>query len=558
MHQTALETRRPGATVIPIIISSDKTQLTLFRDKTAYPIYLTIGNIPKRTRRKVSCHAQILIGYIPTTKLVGISNKEARRRALANLYHACMRDVLGPISSYGETGLDLLSGDGVWRRCHPIFAAFVGDYPEQALVTCTYYGRCPKCTVPRGQLGKYESFPLRIQSALIDTYHLVDRDVHIFRLACHEAGLKPIYHPFWETLPLADVFHSITPDILHQMHQGMVKHLVSWVIRIFGAATINARCRAIPPNHNVMFFSKGITRLSRVSGLEHKKMCSILLGLIVDLPVPGGQDSTRIIRAVRALMDFLYLAQYESHTSDTISELQECLMRFHDNKSAFIDLGIREHFSLPKLHSLSHYASSIQLFGTTDNYNTEQSERLHIDLAKNAYRATNHKDEFRQMTKWLERRERIQQLSAFIDGVQSHGELQSPYQKAMGPAHACALTLKMKQRPTKARVLFDVLARDYAALDFQDALADFIAQTNCPGASGAALRHRAHDTHIPFSGVPVYFNMKFTKGSESEIVDVVHVRPEQKDLHGRTIPARFDTVLVNGTRGGNKSQSEFY
>jgi hypothetical protein len=191
-----------------------------------------------------------------------------------------MRDVLRPISSYGETGLDLMSGDGVWRRCHLIFAVFVGDYPEQGLVTCTFYGRCPKCTVPLGQLGEYESFPLRVQSGHLDTYQLADSDIHAFNVACRETGMKPIYHPFWVSLPLADVFHSITPDILHRMHQGMIRHAVLWIIKIFGAAAIDTRSRAIPPNHNIKVFTNGITVLSRVSGFEHKKMCAILLGLI--------------------------------------------------------------------------------------------------------------------------------------------------------------------------------------------------------------------------------------------------------------------------------------
>lgn len=522
---------------------------------------MTIGNIPKHVRRKLSCHAQILIGYIPTTKLVDISNRTARRRALANLYHSCMHEVLGPISSYGETGLEMMSGDGVWRRCHPIFAVFVGDYPEQVLVTCTYSGRCPKCKAPPDQLGEYKTFPPRVQSSVLDQYDLADGDVNIFHRACREADVKPIYHPFWETLPLADVYLSITPDILHQMFQGMVKHIITWLIGIFGAVAIDTRCRAMPPNHNVMPFPKGITAFSRFSGHEHKKVCSILLGLVVDLRVPGGQDSTRVIRAVHALMDFLYLAQYGSHTSDTISELQDCLARFHDNKDVFLDLGIRKHFNLPKLHSMSHYASSIRLFGTTDNYNTEQSERLHIDLAKDAFRASNRKDEYSQMTRWLERREKIQQFSAFIDSeldLRQEEDLRLPAQKAIGPPRASTLALKMAQRPSKGRVLFDVLARDYGALDFQDALADFIAQTNYPGASGAALRQRAHDTHIPFSGVPVYHNIKFRKSGEfeeSNIVDVVHVRPEHKDTRGRIIPGRFDTVLVNG-RGPNGIQAQ--
>ena len=192
------------------------------------------------------------------------------------------------------------SGNGIWQRCHPIFASFVGDYQEQFLVTCTYNGQCPKCKVPLGQLGEYQTFPRRIQSTVIDTYQLSDADVHTFNRACHETGMKPVYHPFWETLPLADIFLSITPDILYQMFQGMVKCLVEWLIQIFGAAVIDARCRMIPPNHKITLFTKGITPLSSPSGHEHKKMCSILLGLIIDLPVPGGYNSTRIIKAVRA------------------------------------------------------------------------------------------------------------------------------------------------------------------------------------------------------------------------------------------------------------------
>jgi Plavaka transposase len=401
--------------VIPVIVSSDKTQLTLFRDKMAYPIYLTIGNIPKDIRWKPSHNAQLLVGYIPTTKLGGMNVKAARCRALANLFHSCMHSVLGPISSYGESGLPMMSGDGIWRRCHPIFAIFVSDYPEQALVTCTYNGRCPKCFVTAGQLGEHQTFPRRTQDAVLDTYQLAGGDNCTFHAACHEVGLKPVFRLFWQSFPLADIFLSITPDILHQMLQGVMKHLIGWLVSIFGAVAIDARCKAIPPSHKTMLFTKGIATLSRVSGHEHKKMCSILLGLIIDLPIPGGRDSSRVVKAVRALLDFLFLAQFPSQTSDTIRRLEDSLSVFHDNKQVFIDLEVRENFKIPKLHSLTHYAQSIQLFGTTDNYNTEQSERLHINFTKDAYRATNRKDEYSQMTVWLKRREKIKQHADSIE-----------------------------------------------------------------------------------------------------------------------------------------------
>lgn len=81
--QIEVEKKTLGATIIPIIISTDKTQLTVFRNKSAYPVYMTIGNIPKDIRRKPSRRAYILLGYLPTTKLNHITNKASRRRAIS-------------------------------------------------------------------------------------------------------------------------------------------------------------------------------------------------------------------------------------------------------------------------------------------------------------------------------------------------------------------------------------------------------------------------------------------------------------------------------------------
>ena len=82
-------------------------------------------------------------------------------------------------------------------------------------------------------------------------------------------------------------------------------------------------------------------------------------------------------------------------------------------------------------------------------------------------------------------------------------------------------------------------------MDFQDALADFIARINHPRASATALRTLAEDTLLPFRTVPVFHKIKFVS-TNSEVIDAVHIRPDQKDTRGRPIPSRFDTVLVRG------------
>ncbi|KAH9020909.1 hypothetical protein EDB85DRAFT_1839071, partial [Lactarius pseudohatsudake] len=79
---------------------------------------------------------------------------------------------------------------------------------------------------------------------------------------------------------------------------------------------------------------------------------------------------------------------------------------FHKSKSNFVHLGICHHFNTPKLHFASHYVDLIKLYSTMDNFNTKTTEWLHIDLAKDAYAATNHKDKFSQMMTWLEHKEK--------------------------------------------------------------------------------------------------------------------------------------------------------
>ncbi|KAI0316350.1 hypothetical protein OF83DRAFT_259608 [Amylostereum chailletii] len=394
---------------------------------------------------------------------------------------------------------------------------------------------------------------------------LEDGDASAFHAACREARLKPTFHPFWEDLPLTNIFVSVTPDILHQLYQGVVKHVVSWIQEpgVFGTDKIDAHCRRMPPNHHTQLFTSSISSLSRITGSEHKDICRILMGLIVDLPLPNGLDPAQLVHAVRTLLDFLHIAQFPSHTGETLDSLDDTLRRFHDNKQIFANLSVREHFNLPKIHSMCHYRPSIELFGTTDNYNTEQSERLHINFTKDAYRASNHKDEYPQMTTWLKRREKMQRHSAFIQWRLSEHPGASDVPE---PISETRLRVQLTKEPTHKVVSLDTLSDEYGAVDFSDALADFVTRHNNPSLGPAAARHVADNTRIPTRSVAVYHRIKFWNHDELgrdfglEEDDAIHVRPSRTDTLGRHVPGRFDTVLVKtrsgsaGGAGANKSR----
>ena len=271
-------------------------------------------------------------------------------------------------------------------------------------------GECPTCETPQDKLGEFvegQNLGHRDLKRILEALDSFDNDPGGFLQVCSEVGIKPIVELFWKDLPYVHIYRSITPDILHQLYQGIIKHLISWVTKALGPLEVDAWCRHMPLNHNIRHFIKGITSLSRVTGQEHNQMSHILMGLILDAPLLGGLSNVHLVYAVRALLDFLYLAQYLVHTDETLQLLEDSLQRFHDNKSIFVDLDIRDAFNIPKLHSTRHYIEYIKLYGTLDNFNTEYMERLHINLTKDAYAATNHKDEFTQMTIWLERKEEI-------------------------------------------------------------------------------------------------------------------------------------------------------
>ncbi|KAJ6552943.1 hypothetical protein B0H19DRAFT_1210996 [Mycena capillaripes] len=399
----------PGATVAPLILSSDKTMLSNFRgDNSAWPVYLTIGNIGKETRRQVSARATVLIGYLPIPKFDCFS-KNTRSLAKYRLFHQCMKVIMQSVIEAGKTGRHMVCADSKIRNVWPIFAAYVADYPEQCLVACCKENRCPICKVKPNQRGDHEKQPFR---DVRETLYLMQRQQagekdDVFE----EDGLRAVYPPFWADLPHSDIFQSFTPDLLHQLHKGVFKdHLVSWCLEIIDKLEVDRRFRDMPDHPGIRHFKNGISTVSQWTGSEHKEMEKVFLGLI------SAGAHPQMVTAVRDLMDFAYFASLQSHTSKTLSAMRDALDTFHLNKQIFIDLkGRQNHFNIPKIHSLDHYEPFFRLFGTADGFNTESPERLHIDYAKNAYRASNRKDYIDQMTLWLQRQEAVARFSAYLD-----------------------------------------------------------------------------------------------------------------------------------------------
>ncbi|RDX43467.1 hypothetical protein OH76DRAFT_1361159 [Lentinus brumalis] len=401
----------PGATAAPVILASDKTTLTVLRgDKTAWPVYLSIGNIDKAVRRKPSAHAFVLLGYVPVAKLKCFSDG-ARSEASYRLFHTCMAKMLEPLIEAGTVGVDMTCADALVRRVFPLLAAYIADHPEQCLVACCKENRCPRCLVPRNERGEPTAHTLRDHKLTADLLRRAAGDGDPLEQFA-EQGLRPVHRPFWADLPHTDIFSCIAPDILHQIHKGVLKdHLLEWCQDIIGVDELDARFAMLPEAHGLRHFGRGISVITQWTGGEAKEVEKVLLGLL------AGQTSVHVQKAARGLLDFFYYAQLEVHSDETLARMDAALATFHEHKDEFVALGIREHFNIPKLHSLVHYVEAIRRLGCLDGVNTETSERLHIDFAKNAYRASSRREYFTQMTTWLQRQEAVVRKDAFLSWV---------------------------------------------------------------------------------------------------------------------------------------------
>ncbi|KAG1837672.1 hypothetical protein F4604DRAFT_1885673 [Suillus subluteus] len=519
-----------GATIAPIILASDKTSLSQFQgDKSAWPVYMSIGNIAKAKRHQVSARATVLIGYLPAGKL-DCFTPDARSLARYRLFHHCMSLLLYPLIVARNNGVDMVCADS-WIRCvYPILVTYIADFPEQCLVACCKENRCPKCLVGANERGEGLDSVMRDPESTKNILERRKNGQH--PLEFKENGLHAVYKPFWADMPHADIFMAFTPDLLHQIHKGVFKdHLVKWCVNIIREEEVDTRFKAIPDYPGLRHFKKGISTVKQWTGSEHKEMQQVFVGLLT------GAVPSRVLVVARSILDFLYYAVLQIHTVESLEGLQTALAGFHANKDVLKELAIREHFNIPKLHQLTHYVQSISLFSAADGFNTELPERLHIDFAKDAYPVFLHS----AYLDWLSREPGGRTDSDSHSDLDSGSDSDSSSEEAEAtPAGKFGVTHVLAKTPAHPHQSVQKIVGAHGATDFLPALQSFL-RTNLPQNT---LVPGVQD-HFDLHGQVVIVTPPSLQVSEAPMRRRIRASPERLASGCKPGgPARFDMALI--------------
>ncbi|SAL96396.1 hypothetical protein, partial, partial [Absidia glauca] len=145
--------------ILPLMLSSDATLVSGNGKNKAWPIYMTIGNVPKGVRYKKEYGACRVLGYLPVINVLPeYAGKPWISKCKMAIYHHCMKLLMAPFSGSTSQTKFFQGPFGSVYKCLPRLATYSADYPEQNLLALTKswtngYG-CPRCTVESSEYRK--------------------------------------------------------------------------------------------------------------------------------------------------------------------------------------------------------------------------------------------------------------------------------------------------------------------------------------------------------------------------------------------------------------------
>ncbi|CAO3648175.1 unnamed protein product [Cunninghamella echinulata] len=226
--------KHPDALLLMLMLSSDQTIVYGNNKHKLWPIYLTLGNIPKHLRNKSKYNTNLVLAFLPVINF----KKEKKYKAWISAARLCtfqysMSLIFSPFIKPKRCAYEMKGPFGKIYQCYPILFRYSTDFPEQYTLACTggvnlEYG-CPRCFVPtinfkyyfsKEELEKHKKTTINMKNLLEASKNLTDSNEYLKRY-----GIKNSECTFWN-IPNFDIYGALCVDDLHQLG-GAYKYILT-------------------------------------------------------------------------------------------------------------------------------------------------------------------------------------------------------------------------------------------------------------------------------------------------------------------------------------------
>ncbi|KIK15671.1 hypothetical protein PISMIDRAFT_114751, partial [Pisolithus microcarpus 441] len=227
------------ATLLGVVLSSDKTHITQVRNCQAHPLLISLANISADVCRKGSMNSYLLLALLPVPWFVH-PNKCLHGVLASQLLHQVISIVVKPLKMAAEVGRMMSNPVGNLKHCFTPLVTYITDTPEQHIIACI----TDNASAISMAVSKQFRDPLHCAACTASkTRQLliaVKRETHAQNLssyfqACWKWQLNGVMSPFWLDWALAEPSSFLNPEVLHHFFKMFWDHDRKWCSRMLGA-----------------------------------------------------------------------------------------------------------------------------------------------------------------------------------------------------------------------------------------------------------------------------------------------------------------------------------
>ncbi|KAG1796715.1 uncharacterized protein HD556DRAFT_1441400 [Suillus plorans] len=389
-----------GATLLGVILSSDKTNITnMTGGHLAHLLLISLANVKMVTRNKASSNAFLLTALLPITEFLH-PVKRMQSVLEARLVHQCLNIILKPLKQAARIGRMMSDPLGNLRYCFIPLASYIVDMPEACMLACVRGKTSPVTLAMYKEFGDDFCHPPCTAKSTLD---------QLASIKCDPLDVGGYFDECSLFRLNADPSSFLTPEALHHWHCEFYDHDVRWCLRAVGAQELDFHFSVLQQLMMFRHFKDGISNLKQVTGRAQHDMQRYMVALITDAAPPG------VVIAVHALMDFQYLSQATTINEAHCQLILDTLKEFHDHKQEVIACGARrgtksnnvlDDWYIPKLELMQSIVPSIRNIGSLVQWSADTAEHAHITLIKDPADSTNHNNYDAQICRFLDQNEK--------------------------------------------------------------------------------------------------------------------------------------------------------